>query len=58
MARVIKFMARDRSCRLNTIKLPNGNFTNSGDETLAEMPRVHFPNSKVVLILFSQLIFR
>ena len=48
MARVVKFMARDRNSRLNTIKLSNGSFTNSGGETLAEMLKVHFPNSKVV----------
>ena len=48
MARVLKFMAKDRNCGLNTVKLSNGNFSNSGSETLAEMLRVHFPNSRVV----------
>ena len=44
----MKFMAKDRNCGLNTVKLSNGNFSNSGSETLAEMTRVHFPNSRVV----------
>ena len=48
MARVMKFMAKDRNCGLITVKLYNGNFSNSGGKTLAEMLRVHFPNIRVV----------
>ena len=53
MAKVMKFMARDRNSWLNTIKLLNGSFVDSGGETLVEMLRVHFPDSEVV----SDLIF-
>ena len=48
MARTVKFMAKDINCKLNTIKLSNGNFIKSGRERLAEMLRVHFPNYIVV----------
>ena len=44
----VSTMARDRNCRLNTIKVSNGKLTNSRGETPAEMLRIHFPNSKVV----------
>ena len=44
----MKFMAKDKNCELNIAKLSSGNFSNSGGETVAEMLRVHFPNSRVV----------
>jgi hypothetical protein len=34
--------------RVSTVKLPNGQQTETGKETLKELFRVHFPNSKMI----------
>src|SRR5215813_11051288 len=44
-ARLIKLMSKDKQCNFNVIKLPNGKYTTSGKETLAEMLRINFPGS-------------
>ena len=45
-AKLVNIMSKDRNCSLNTIKLPNGKFSESGKGALAELFRVHFPVSE------------
>jgi hypothetical protein len=44
----MKIMAKEATNKVNTIKLPNGQYTGTGRETLSELFRVHFPGSKLV----------
>jgi hypothetical protein len=41
-------MAKQATNRVSTVKLPNGQLTESGKGTLEELFRVHFPNSKPI----------
>jgi hypothetical protein len=43
----MKIMAKQATIKVSTIKLPNGQFTHTGKDTLNEMFRVHFPDSKL-----------
>jgi hypothetical protein len=44
----MKIMAKQATNKVNTIKLPNGQHTKTGKETLKELFRVHFPDSKLI----------
>jgi hypothetical protein len=44
----MKIMAKQATNKVSTIKLPNGQHTQSGKETLKELFRVHFPDSKLI----------
>jgi hypothetical protein len=46
-ARLINIMAKQASNKVNTIKIPNGH-NQIGKETLKQLFRVHFPDSKWV----------
>jgi hypothetical protein len=39
-------MAKQATNKVSTIKLPNGQHSQTGKETLEELFRVHFPDSK------------
>jgi hypothetical protein len=41
-------MAKQATNKVSTIKLPNGQHTKTGKETLKELFRVHFPDSKLI----------
>jgi hypothetical protein len=41
-------MAKEATNRVSTLKLPNGQLTETGKGTLEELFRVHFPDSKPV----------
>jgi hypothetical protein len=41
-------MAKQATSRVSTIKLPDGQCTQTGKKTLKELFRVHFPNSKLI----------
>jgi hypothetical protein len=41
-------MAKQATNRLSTVKLPNGQLTETGKGTLEELFRVHFPDSKPI----------
>jgi hypothetical protein len=43
----MKIMAKQTTNKVSTIKLPNGQHTQTGKETLKELFRVHFPDSKL-----------
>jgi hypothetical protein len=45
-ARLLKIMAKQATNQVSTIKLPNGQHSQTGKETLEELFRVHFPDSK------------
>jgi hypothetical protein len=47
-ARLVKIVAKKATDKVSTIKLPNGQHTQTGKETLKEMLRVHFPDSKLI----------
>jgi hypothetical protein len=47
MYRAVKIMAKQATNKVSTIKLPDGQHTQTGKETLKEMFRVHFPDSKL-----------
>lgn len=47
-AKLMKIMAHDNTKHLDTIKLKDGKYSNSGKETLTYMLSVHFPDSKVI----------
>ena len=46
-ARFMKQMANGVRKIVSTIKLPDGSYTQSGSETLLQLARAHFPDSKV-----------
>jgi hypothetical protein len=41
-------MAKQATSRVSTVKRPNGQQTDTGKETLKELFRVHFPDSKLI----------
>jgi hypothetical protein len=41
-------MAKQVTNKVSTIKLPNGQYTQTGRETLNELFRVYFPDSKLI----------
>jgi hypothetical protein len=43
-ARLMKIMAKQATNRVSTIKLPDGQYTQTGKATLKELFRVHFPD--------------
>jgi hypothetical protein len=43
----MRIMANQATKRVSTVKLPNGQHTETGKETLKEMFRIHFPDSKL-----------
>jgi hypothetical protein len=47
-ARLMKVMAKQATNKVSTIKLPDGKHTQTGKETLKELFRVHFPDSKLI----------
>jgi hypothetical protein len=47
-ARLMKIMAKQATNKISTIKLPNCQHTQTGKETLKEVFRVHFPDSKLI----------
>jgi hypothetical protein len=44
----MRIMAKQVTNRVSTVKLPNDQQTKTGKETLKELFRVHFPNSKLI----------
>jgi hypothetical protein len=44
----MKIMAKQATNKVSTIKLPNGQCTQTGKETLKELFGVHFPDSKLI----------
>jgi hypothetical protein len=44
----MKIMAKQATNKVSSIKLPDGQHTQSGKETLKELFRVHFPDSKLI----------
>jgi predicted Mrr-cat superfamily restriction endonuclease len=48
-ARLMKVMAKQATNKVSTIKLPDGKHTRTGKETLKELFRVHFPDSKLMI---------
>ena len=44
----MRIMAKQATNKVSTIKLPNGQYTQTGRETLNELFRVHFPDSKLI----------
>jgi hypothetical protein len=46
-ARLMRIMAKQETNRVRTVKLPNGQQTESAKERLKELFRVHFPDSKL-----------
>jgi hypothetical protein len=47
-ARLMKIMAKQASNKVSTMKLSNGQYTQTGKETLKELFTVHFPDSKLI----------
>jgi hypothetical protein len=46
-ARLMKIMAKQATNNVSTIKLPDGQYTETGKGRLEELFRVHFPDSKL-----------
>jgi hypothetical protein len=46
--RLVRIMAKQATSRVSTVKRPNGQQTETGKETLKELFRVHFPDSKMI----------
>jgi hypothetical protein len=44
----MKVMAKQATNKVSTIELPDGKHTQTGKETLKELLRVHFPDSKLI----------
>jgi hypothetical protein len=44
----MKIMAKQATNKVSIIKLPNGQHTETGKETLRELFRVHLPDSKLI----------
>jgi hypothetical protein len=44
----MKIMAKQATKKVSTITLPNGQYTETGKETLKELFRAHFPDSKLI----------
>jgi hypothetical protein len=47
-ARLMRVTAKQATNRVSTVKLPNGQLTETGKGTLEELFRVHFPDSKPI----------
>jgi hypothetical protein len=47
-ARLMNNMAEQATNKVSTIKLPDGQYTQTGKRTLKELFRVHFPDSKLI----------
>jgi hypothetical protein len=47
-ARLMRIMAKQATNKVSTVKLPNGQQTETGKETLKELFRVHFPDLKQI----------
>jgi hypothetical protein len=47
-ARLMRIMAKQVTNRVSTVKLPEGQHTQTGKETLKELFRVHFPDSELI----------
>jgi hypothetical protein len=47
-ARLVRIMAKQATSRVSTVKRSNGQQTKTGKETLKELFRVHFPDSKLI----------
>jgi hypothetical protein len=45
--RLMRVMAKQATNQVSTIKVPDGKHTQTGKETLKELFRVHFPDSKL-----------
>jgi hypothetical protein len=43
----MKIMAKQATNKVSAMKLPDGQHTQTGKETLKELFRVHFPDSKL-----------
>jgi hypothetical protein len=44
----MKIVAKQATNRVSTIKLPDGQYTQTGNGKLKELFRVHFPHSKLI----------
>jgi hypothetical protein len=44
----MKIMAKQATNKISAIKLPDGQHTQTGKETLKELFRIHFPDSKLI----------
>jgi hypothetical protein len=44
----MKIMAKQATTRVSTVKLPDGQCTQTGRETLEELFTVHFPESTLI----------
>jgi hypothetical protein len=47
-ARLVRIMVKQATSRVSTVKRPNGHQTEMGKETLKELFRFHFPDSKLI----------
>jgi hypothetical protein len=47
-ARLIRSLAKQATNRVSTVELPNGQQTETGKETLKELFRVHFPDTRLI----------
>jgi hypothetical protein len=47
-ARLMRIMAKQGTNKVSTVKLPNGQQRETGQGTLGELFRVHFPDSKLI----------
>jgi hypothetical protein len=47
-AKLVRIMAKQGTNRVSNVKLPNGQQTETGEGTLKELFRVHFPDSKLI----------
>jgi hypothetical protein len=47
-ARLMRIIAKQATNTISNVKLPNGQQTKTGKETLKEVFRVHFPDSKLI----------
>jgi hypothetical protein len=47
-SRLMRIMAKQAANKVSTVKSPNGQFTQMGKDTLKELFRVHFPDSKLI----------
>jgi hypothetical protein len=47
-ARLMKIMAKQATKRLENVKMPDGQYTQTGKKTLKELFRVHFPDFKLI----------
>jgi hypothetical protein len=48
----MKTMAKQATNRVGTVKLPDGRYTQTGRETLKELFRIHFPDSRLINVSY------